>query len=98
MYSNTRIRRGIPTNMKRIARALVVTLGVGCVTPLTATATDYLLFSPAAVAGEPTPPPPGDGVLVRKLTIKKGDTLSRLSRKNSGRSSYYPQILLFNNI
>jgi TolA-binding protein len=84
--------------MKRIARALVVTLGIGCVTPLTATASDYLLFSPGPAAGEPTPPTPGVGVLVKKLTIKKGDTLSRLSRKNTGKSSYYPQILLFNNI
>ena len=84
--------------MKRLARALVVTLGVGCVPPLAAVAADYLLFTPGAVEGEPTAPVPGEGVLVQRLTIKKGDTLSRLARKYSSKASYYPQILLFNNI
>jgi LysM repeat protein len=84
--------------MKRLARALVITLGVGCVPPLVAGAADYLLFTPGAVEGEPAAPEPGKGVLVQRLTIKKGDTLSRLARRYSGKASYYPQILLFNNI
>ena len=39
-----------------------------------------------------------DGVLVQEIEIKKGDTLSGLSRKYSGRGMYFPQILLFNSI
>jgi len=39
-----------------------------------------------------------DGVLVQEVAVKKGDTLSALSRTFSGRGSYYPQILLFNDI
>ncbi len=54
---------------------------------------DYL-YSPVPVEGETT----GDGVLVREVTVKKGDNLSRISKKYSGRDYYYPQILLFNDI
>lgn len=39
-----------------------------------------------------------EGVLVREVTVKKGNTLSGLSKKYSGRGYYYPQILLFNQI
>lgn len=47
---------------------------------------------PAALTG------PADGVLVRSITIKRGDTLSGLSRRYAGKGSYFPQILLFNEI
>lgn len=40
----------------------------------------------------------GEGVLVREVTVKRGDSLSRISRQHSGRGDYYPQILLFNDI
>jgi LysM repeat protein len=67
-----------------------------------------LLYSPAS-AGEnflylPNPvekeviPLPGEGVLVRKIIIRPGDTLSILSRRFSGKGTYFPQILLFNKI
>lgn len=39
-----------------------------------------------------------EGVLVREVTVKKGNTLSGLSKKYSGHGYYYPQILLFNQI
>ena len=39
-----------------------------------------------------------DGVLVQEVPVKKGDTLSGISRKFSGHGSYFPQILLFNDI
>ena len=39
-----------------------------------------------------------DGVLVQDVAVQKGDTLYGISRKFSGHGSYYPQILLFNNI
>ena len=54
--------------------------------------TDYL-YSPQPFNGEV-----GEGVLVREVTVKKGDNLSRISKKYSGRDYYYPQILLFNEI
>jgi nucleoid-associated protein YgaU len=39
-----------------------------------------------------------DGVLVQDVSVQKGDTLYGISRKFSGHGSYYPQILLFNDI
>lgn len=39
-----------------------------------------------------------EGILVREVTVKRGDTLSRLSKQYAGRGYYYPQILLFNTI
>ena len=57
----------------------------------------YYLYSPTTVGAE------GgvlnkDGVLVQEVSVQKGDTLSGISRRFSGRGSYYPQILLFNDI
>lgn len=50
-------------------------------------------------ADETTPPPaPRDGVLVKEITIAKGDTLFSLARRHIGQGIYYPQILLFNRI
>ncbi|MDD2335430.1 MAG: LysM peptidoglycan-binding domain-containing protein [Geobacteraceae bacterium] len=57
----------------------------------------YLLYQPNPAESE-VPPLPGEGVLVKKIIIKRGDTLSALSRQFSGKSSYFPQILLFNDI
>ena len=58
---------------------------------------NYFLYTPQPVAGEGMKRNKGD-VLVREITVEKGDTLSALSRKFSGRASYFPQILLFNDI
>lgn len=55
---------------------------------------DYL-YTPQPAPDEATA---GEGVLVREITIKKGDTLSHLSKQLSGHGYYYPQILLFNEI
>jgi TolA-binding protein len=46
----------------------------------------------------PATSPSAEGILVREVTVKKGDTLSYLSKQYSGRGYYYPQILLFNQI
>lgn len=56
-------------------------------------AADYL-YTPQQVQDGAS----GDGVLVREVTIRKGDTLSALSKQFSGRGYYYPQILLFSEI
>jgi nucleoid-associated protein YgaU len=39
-----------------------------------------------------------DGILLQEVSVRKGDTLYRLSRRFSGHGSYYPQILLFNDL
>lgn len=66
--------------------------------PLPVESSEYLLFSPGPLEGELLVPQRGKGVLVRRITIKPGDTLSSISQDFSGRSSYFPQILLFNDI
>jgi TolA-binding protein len=66
--------------------------------PLVAESSEYQLFSPTPQeSGQPLPER-GKGVLVRRITIKPGDTLSGISRNFSGRASWFPQILLFNDI
>lgn len=57
---------------------------------------DFMYTPRPAAPGDRTSP--GDGVLVREIQVRKGDTLSGISRRFSGRGSYYPQILLFNDI
>lgn len=57
---------------------------------------DYLYRPQPVAQGEQ--PAVADGVLVREVLVKKGDTLSHISKRFSGRGGYYPQILLFNSI
>ena len=63
----------------------------------TAYAEDYYLYKPEQARSKNVPAP-GDGVLTKTIIIRKGDTLSRLSRRYGGRSAFFPQILLFNKI
>ena len=58
---------------------------------------EYYLYKPDKIQKQNIPTP-GDGVLTKTITIQSGDTLSKLSRKFSGRSAFFPQILLFNRI
>ncbi|WP_298271640.1 LysM peptidoglycan-binding domain-containing protein [Geobacter sp.] len=55
----------------------------------------YLLYAPEPSEGK-RPAGPDEGVLVKSITIRKGDTLYSLSRKYGRKGGYYPQILLFN--
>jgi TolA-binding protein len=55
------------------------------------------LYTPKPVAPEEQVQK-GAGIMVREVQVQKGDTLYGLSRTFSGRGSYYPQILLFNDI
>lgn len=61
-------------------------------------AEEMLLYTPKPAAGEQAPASPKDGVLVRTVTVKRGDTLSKLSRKHIGVADYFPQMLVFNTI
>lgn len=88
--------------MKRAFLTALMLLSV-CAVPLPAThsmaaeSADYFLYLPESVDPE-VGRSHDDGVLVRKIVIRRGDTLSRLSRQYSGKGRYYPQILLFNQI
>ncbi len=55
------------------------------------------LYAPRPVAAEEKIQKQ-DGVLVQEFEVRKGDTLFGISRRFSGRGSYYPQILLFNDL
>jgi len=55
------------------------------------------LYTPTAV-GADVMSTGKDGVLVQEVSVQKGDTLYGISRKFSGHGTYYPQILLFNDI
>jgi len=83
--------------MPNSLRSIIILLLVGLI-PVVAESSEYQLFSPTAQEGEQLLPERGKGVLVRRITIKPGDTLSRISRNFSGRGSWFPQILLFNDI
>ncbi len=56
------------------------------------------LYSPAAVVASGSTTQSKDAILVQEVAVKKGDTLYKISRRFSGYGSYYPQILLFNDI
>lgn len=76
-------------------RAAVVGLFLSLVPP--AWGEQYYLYSPRPVTPEETKEAK-DGILVREIEVRQGDTLSGISRRSSGHGGYYPQILLFNDI
>ncbi|GFO63080.1 LysM peptidoglycan-binding domain-containing protein [Geomonas paludis] len=61
-------------------------------------AEEMLLYTPKEATGAEAPASPKEGVLVRTVTVKRGDTLAKLSRKHIGVSDYFPQMLVFNKI
>ncbi len=77
--------------MKRLL--LVATL----LLPPPATADSVLIYRPETVTGQ-LPTTPDEGIAVKVVTIKRGDSLSKLSRRFTGKGYYFPQILLFNRI
>ena len=68
-----------------------------CSLALPAWGQQFFLYEPKPVKAEEKDRTK-DGVLVTEVSVKKGDTLKEISRKFSGRASYFPQILLFNKI
>ena len=60
----------------------------------------FYLYSPRPVTPEETKDAKDakDGVLVREVEVRQGDTLYGISRNICGRGMYYPQIILFNDI
>lgn len=68
------------------------------VAPAPSRCEEFLLYTPTPSTGEKVPATPDQGVLVRSITVKPGDTLSGLSKKHIGVGSWFPQVLLFNSI
>jgi hypothetical protein len=77
----------------RLALAFVL-----CASAAAAAPGDYYLYAPQSVGPDASAATGGDGVVVKEITIRRGDTLSEISRAFNGRASYFPQILLFNQI
>lgn len=83
--------------MKRCACGMAAAVLLLVEAPTTGWSQQYYLYTPTTVASEGTVQNK-DGILVQDVSVKKGDTLSGISRKFSGHGSYFPQILLFNDI
>lgn len=82
--------------MKPRTRRMIIIALILCMAP-PAWGQQFLLYSPQPVSSGQKAPSQ-DGILVREIEIRKGDTLYALSRKFSGHGMYFPQILLFNSI
>jgi TolA-binding protein len=87
---------GTGTDMARGKTIALVIILAGAVSQGSAAA-EYYLYKPEKVQSQSIPAP-GTGVLTKTIVIQKGDTLKKLSRRYSGRSAFFPQILLFNRI
>lgn len=84
--------------MKNHIHALCLALLTVTALPLHGECSDYTLYQPKPLTGEATAAPHDEGIVVKRIVISPGDTLSKISRRYAGRGSYYPQILLFNKI
>lgn len=85
------------TGRRLFTGAFVPFFLITCFFFVSAWADEYFQYLPSSLETETTLPGE-DGILVKKITIRRGDTLSNLSRHYAGRGYYYPQILLFNKI
>jgi TolA-binding protein len=79
-----------------MARILLTLLLLLAAVPASAADGD-LIYRPEPSAGA-VPSTPEEGILVRTIVIRRGDTLSRLAKRYAGKGYFYPQILLFNRI
>jgi TolA-binding protein len=58
----------------------------------------YYLYTPASATEQQVQQKAADAIAVQEITVVKGDSLYKISRSNSGKGMYYPQLLLFNKI
>lgn len=80
-----------PLNRRITIVALIISLA------LPAWGEQYLLYTPQPVTSDQATPSQ-DGILVKEIKVRRGDSLYKISRKFSGHGMYFPQILLFNSI
>lgn len=74
-------------------------IGGLAMTLLAATAQgSYYLYTPAPASEQQVQQKAADAIAVQEITVTKGDSLYKISRSNSGKGMYYPQLLLFNKI
>jgi LysM repeat protein len=92
-----KINWGTGTEMTQRACGMAIILALLSIAS-TAMSQQYYLYSPKEASTEAKANKANGEILVSEIVIKKGDTLSGISRKFSGKGSYYPQILLFNDI
>ena len=84
--------------MKNASLLTLSCLFTALLAPAASNGEEFLLYTPKPATGDQVPSSPAKGVLVRKVTVQPGDTLSYLSRKHIGVASWFPQLLLFNTI
>lgn len=84
-----------------MTKRTLVTLGCLAMLALTCggvQAEEMLLYTPKEFTGAQAPASPKEGVLVRTVTVQRGDTLAKISKKHIGVAAYFPQMLVFNSI
>ncbi len=91
-----KINWGTSTDIAQCVTVALLIVLAGATT-FAAAPEEYQLYKPAKVQKQSIPLP-GEGVLTKTITVQKGDTLKKLSHRYIGRSSFFPQILLFNRI
>lgn len=80
--------------IRKACSRLAVMLVISIAAP--ALGQQYYLYTPQKVEqGEASAT---EGVLVKEVVVRKGDCLSKISKRATGKGYYYPQILLFNEI
>jgi len=85
--------------MRQYESASVIAFFILAISASPAFCENYTIYSPGKDISGENPPVVGENeILVKDVRIRRGDTLSRISRRYSGRGSYFPQILLFNGI
>lgn len=92
MKTNSGTGTDMTLHVRRTAVAFLL-----CSLALPAWGQQYYLYEPKPVSPD-IKREAGDGVLVSEIPIHDGDTLFGISKKYSGHGTYYPQILLFNDI
>ena len=85
---------GAGIDMTTTTRTMISALLIGALAA-PAGAHQYYLYSPKPVTKDISYTAK-DGVLVKDVPVERGDTLFDISRRLNGRGSYYPQILVFN--
>ena len=91
-----KIKSGTGTNMMRLTCGIAVALFL-LVEASSGWSQQFYIYSPKAVGAAGNVQNKAD-ILVQEVSVQKGDTLSGISHRFNGRGSYYPQILLFNDI